>query len=510
MLAQLKALLVVLALATAIFVIAKPVWLRFTKPEDFARRRMVWYLLTIVGFASTSFWLYAVIAAPVIWWAAKKDSTPLALFLFLVFVVPPVSKAIPVVGIKQLFDMSNWRLLVLVILLPPVLLRLQAAGHGEPLRLSLMDLLLLLFGALQLVLFMPYESLTNTMRRGFLFVLDTYLVFFAFSRLLSSRRALTDAMGALCLSACIMALLGVFESLRSWLLYTGIAEMWGDVNEFAWLLRGDSLRAQVATGHAITFGYMMALAIGCWMYLKELKPAAWAVVSVFGLMMAGLLVSYSRGAWVMAALMPLIFMALGSGNAANLAKGLVVLAVVAAAVMASPLGSTIAENLPFIGTQDQGTVEYRQQLAETSWTLIKQNPLLGNPFVLINMEELRQNQGIIDIVNAYLQVALFYGLVGAGLFVGVYLAALQKAHVRLRAARASQDTQLLQLGACLIACMVANLVFIGTAGHSWLQWAVAGLLASYASLQPESNPVPEQANPDSMPLQPGLRRKSAA
>ena len=494
MLGQLKALLIVLVLATVIFVLAKPVCLRFTQPEDFARRRMVWYVLTTCAFMSPSFWLYFVIAAPLVGWAAKKDSTPLALFLFLVFVVPPVSKDIPVVGINQLFTMSNWRLLVFVILIPPIIARLQAAGR-EPLRLGSMDYLLLLFGALQLYLLMPYESPTHTMRRGFLFVLDTYLVFFAFSRLLRSSRALTDAMGALCLSGCVMALVGVFESLRGWLLYVGIAEVWGDANELAWLLRGESLRAQAATGHAISFGYMTALAIGCWVYLNGLRPAKWAGAAVFGLLAAGLLVSYSRGAWVMAALVPLIFVALGSSSATNLGKGLIVLAAVGAAIIATPLGSTVVENLPFIGTKEQGTVEYRQQLAEVSWTLIKQNPLFGNPFVLLNMEELRQGQGIIDLVNAYAQVALFYGLVGLTLFVGVYLVALQKAYFRLRAARASDDKHLLELGACLIACMLANLVFIGASGHGWLQWVVAGLLGSYASLQREQSAMlPEPAN----------------
>ena len=489
MLAQLKALVVVLLLATVIFVLAKPVCLRFTKPEDFARRRAVWYLLTITAFISPSFWIYLAIAAPVTGWAAKRDSTPLALFLFFVFVIPPVSKDIPVAGISQLFAISNWRLLVFVILIPSILSRLQSAGRGERLRPSSMDVLLLLFGALQLVLLMPYESLTNTMRRGFLFLIDTYLVYFAFSRLLLSRQALTDAMGALCLSVCIMALVGVFESLRGWLLYIGIAEVWGDANEFAWLLRGESLRAQAAAGHAIPFGYMIALAIGCWIYLNGLRPATWVSASVFGLLAAGLLVSYSRSAWVMAALVPLIFVALGSGNATNLGKGLIVLAAVGATIIATPLGSTILENLPFIGTKEQETVEYRQQLAEVSWTLIKQNPMFGNPFVLLNMEELRQGQGIIDLVNGYAQVALFYGLVGVALFVGVYLAALHKAYLRLRVARASEDKQLLELGACLIACMVANLFIIGASGHSCLQWVVAALLASYASLQPDTGPV---------------------
>lgn len=489
MLLQLKALVVVLALATVVFMLAKPVCLRFTAPEDFARRRLVWYVLTITGFMSPSFWLYVLIAAPMLAWAAKKDSTPVAIFLLFIFVIPTVTVEIPSIGIKRLFDLNNWRLLGLVVLLPAVVARLQDRTPGQPLRLSSMDVLLLLYGALQLVLFMPYESLTNTARRGFLFMLDTYLVFFACSRLLTSRRSLGDAMGALCLSAAIMAPMAVFESIRFWLLYLEIADRWGDPNVFGWLMRGSSLRSMVSTGHAITLGYMMAMAMGCWLYLKSSQSGKWTNLGVLFLLSCGLVFSYSRGAWLAAVLVGVIFVVLGSVNTAKFAKQVALLVAVTAGFLSTPLGSSLAESLPFMGSQNQDTVEYRQQLAETSWALIQQNPLLGNPFVLLQMEDLRQGQGIIDIVNAYAQVALFYGLVGLALYAGVSLISLLRSYALLRRSRASRDIQLVAFGAALIACSLSNLFFMATAGQSWLQWVLAGLLAAYASLVPSTEPA---------------------
>ena len=80
-----------------------------------------------------------------------------------------------------------------------------------PFRLSSLDLILLAYGLYQLVLFIPYESLTNTMRRGFLFLLDTYLVYFAFSRLLRDRQQLADTMGGLCLAAALFAPMAIFD-----------------------------------------------------------------------------------------------------------------------------------------------------------------------------------------------------------------------------------------------------------------------------------------------------------
>ena len=484
MLFQLKSLAVVLTLATVVFMLAKPVCLRFTAPEDFERRRMVWYVLTITGFLSPSFWVYVAVAAPLLAWVAKKDSTPIAVFLFFIFVVPTVALEIPIVGIKRIFDLNNWRILCLVVLLPAVVARLQKSAAGQPMRLNTMDVLLLLYGALQLLLFMPYESLTNTARRGFLFLLDTYLVFFACSRLLTNKDRLGDAMGALCLSAAIMAPMAAFESTRFWLLYLEIAERWGDPNVFGWLMRGDSLRSMVSTGHSITLGYMMAMALGCWMYLKTLQSGAWGNRGVLMLLTAGLVFSYARGAWLAGVLACVIFVVLGSSNLAKFSKQVALLAAMTAAFLATPVGSSLADSLPFIGSQNQGTVEYRQQIAETSWALIQQNPLLGNPFVLLQMEDLRQGQGIIDIVNAYAQVALFYGLIGLSLYVGVSLISLLRSYSLVRRARANQDMQMVALGAALIGCSLSNLFFMATAGQSWLQWVLAGLLAAYANLVP--------------------------
>src|SRR5205085_9235719 len=115
-----------------------------------------------------------------------------------------------------------------------------------------LDVVLLAYGVLQLVLFVPYESSTNTLRRAFLFLLDSFLVYFAFSRLFEQRRNLADAMAALCLSAAIFAPIALFETGRGWLLYTGISDAWGNPNVYSWLFRGDYLRAQAAAGHSIT------------------------------------------------------------------------------------------------------------------------------------------------------------------------------------------------------------------------------------------------------------------
>lgn len=484
LLTNIKALLIILVLATGVFVVVRPIFLRFTAPEDFDRRRMVWYVLTIVAFLSPSFWLWVLVAIPLVAWAARKDATPVALYLLLLFVIPPAPIEIPVVGINRLFALNNQILLALVVLLPAVWTRVLGRGRGEPLRFGWVDALLIAYGLLQLALVFPYEAATNTMRRGFLFLVTTYLVYFAFSRLLQDRRKMADAMGALCLAAAVYAPIAAFESLRGWLVYGGVSEVWDQPTRFTYLYRGDVLRPQVATGHSITLGYVYMLAIGFWLYLRSTQIAKGANVRAFGLLLMGLLFAYSRGPWFAAAILALIFFALESRNARQLLKAVLVLIGIGAAVLATPFGTTIVETLPFVGTLNQEAVTQRQQLAEVSWRLIQLHPFLGDPFVMLQMEELRSGEGgIIDLVNAYAQVALFYGLVGLALFGGVYVVSTYRAYGALKRLQAAGDDDMVRLGASLIACMLASLALMATSGHVWLEWVSPALLVSYANLQ---------------------------
>jgi O-Antigen ligase len=490
MLANIKALVVVVTVAAIVFALAKPICSRFMAPEEFMRRQIVWFVLTIAAFLSPSFWIFALIAAPTMAIAAQRDSNPLALYMLLIFAIPPVTIQIPTIGIGQLFDMTHVRLMNLVILLPFAWQRLQASKRpNEGSSLAVPDALLLIFCVWQLILLMPYESATHSARRAFLMFLDTWIVYYAFSRMGGTRKHFSDALATLCLSAAVCAPLAVFESHRQWLLFTGIPAAWGSPNVFAWLFRGDNLRAQVSTGHALALGYLLAMAIGGWMYLKSARMPRTAVASVSALLLIGLLHSFSRGPWLTAALAAIVYLALAPQGTTNLMKTLLGGAVLCCVMALTPMGQEIFQSLPFVGSAEQENVAYRQQLAETSWMLIQQNPWIGNPFVLLQMEELRQGQGIIDLVNGYATVALFYGLVGLAMYLGVFIVVLSKGLAGYKQACKARDTDMALLGAVLFACLIANLFYMATAGLFWMQWLWTGILAGYAVLQASREPA---------------------
>ena len=111
------------------------------------------------------------------------------------------------------------------------------------------------------------------------------------------------------------------------------------------------------------------------------------------------------------------------------------------------------------------------------------------------MEQFRTGEGIIDIVNTYAVVALSYGLVGMGLFVGVFLAAIWGTFKVVRKYSTS-DPDAARMGVALIACLVGTLVVIGTTSflHAmpYMVFAMTGLAFAYvrsAVEEPATGPV---------------------
>ena len=484
MLTNLKALLVILPVAFAVFSFLRPLCLKFMAEADFLRRRNLWFALTGVAFLSPSFWLFALIAIPLVASAAAKDKNPVALYLVLLQVIPPFGLQLPVVGINQLFELNSYRILAFALLIP-ALFRLSRERSERKTRLHRsLDYFILAYAVLQIILLMPYESVTNTLRRAFLFGIDTLALYFAASRLCRNRRSIEEVLACFCLACAIYAPLAVFESLRGWQLYGGLREQWIATEDiaFSYLLRGETLRALVSSGHPLALGYMMSMAFGFWLYLQSRLNSTSATWLGAGCFWAGLLGAYSRGPWLVAALVFFVFLSLGPQGASRFVKAVVAATIIGALVLISPIGDRVIDNLPFVGTVDSENVSYRQRFAEISWRLIQANPLFGDPNILLYLEDLRQGQGIVDFINSYATIAMYYGLVGLLLFLGPYLSGMWKMFF-LRRRLASIDPAASLMGTALLACMTGTLFMMGTGSFGTslekLYYVFAGLTAAY-------------------------------
>lgn len=483
MLDGLKSLVVVLTLALIVFALAKPICLRFMSEDDFARRRMVWVILTAAAFLSPNIWIFAAVALPLVYWAGLQDPHPTALYL-IVFITAPFARVpIPLPLVNLLFDLTPFRIFSIALLVPAAIRMIRSVQANRP-GLAKVDLALIAFGLLQLVMYVPYESLTNTARRAVLFVIDTYVLYYVFSRGASNRAALRDTLASFWLACVVLVPIVLFEAARSWLLYTNIPGRWGDPNTLSWLFRDGVLRAQGPAGHSLTMGISLATAFGFWLYLggHQSKRVLWIV----GLAIwAGLFATFSRAPWVVAAVILLTYVLLSPTGRRNIVGVIIGVAAAVAGLSTTSFGARIIATLPFVGTKDQGNVDYRQQVAEVSWRLIKQNPWFGDIFAARYMEELRQGQGIIDIVNTYASMAVFYGLVGATLFAACFAyPALRSAMTMWAARKGSQDDA--DLGAMLTVSMLGTMLMMATASFigtfEQIAWVLAGLCSAYPAV----------------------------
>ena len=487
-----KAMIVVMVVTTIMFGLAKPLFTRFMTPQDYGRRRNAWLALTLAAFLLPNFWWFALVAAVVTGYCVAKESNPVALYLFLLLVVPPLRDEIPTLGlVNQFFDMNIFRLLSLTVLLPTAIMLSKNLPPKDPWspvalrRLQAADFILLSYVALQIILMLPYESVTATMRRCLLAVIDVVLPYFVVSRACRNKNKIIEAMAAFALAALVVAPLALFEMERGWLLYAGLEERWSSPHLIGYLRRGDYLRALVTAGHPIVLGYAMAVAIGFWMYLQtRVSPRGPRWVTMLTLI-AGLIATLSRGPWAGAAVVVLLFLALTPRATTRFEMGILVTVAVGAFAFSTPFGEKIASQLPFIGSTGVDSVIYRVRLAEASWNLIMQNPVFGSPYFLSYLEEFRQGEGIIDLVNVYAAQALSYGLVGLGLFASFFVVTAGRCFRQVRRF-APIDIDSAALGAALLACIGGALVILAVASNylsvTYIYWSLAGLAFAYSRL----------------------------
>jgi hypothetical protein len=173
---NLKELIVVLAISSLVFWLARSIAPLFFTSEDFTRRRNVWYVLTVAAFLSPSFWLFAVVAIPIITIAGRKDSNPSAFYLMLLQVIPPIDVPIPMIGMAYLFKINNYLLLSFCVMTPAAIRIIRSKDKVGVSRLGRMDYCLLGYGLLTAILYIHTQtpdgdlypsSITESLRRGF-------------------------------------------------------------------------------------------------------------------------------------------------------------------------------------------------------------------------------------------------------------------------------------------------------------------------------------------------------
>lgn len=484
----LRDLAVISILAGLVFFAARVPVTAIMPKDDFIRRRNAWLLLTVASFLISNFWLFALAAAFFIHRAARQDGNRMAVFYFLIFAVPAAQTQIPGFGvINYLFAIDYLRLLILVVLLP-LWIRLSSRADITPFGRTGADKLLLAFMLLATGLQLRETSFTDTLRYGFNLFVDIFLPYYAASRSLRTMQDFRDAMLAFAVAAMVLAAIAVVETLTFHLFYRPPMDRMGLSWSFLnYLPRNSMLRSAGSTGHPIALGYVMAMAIGFLMFAGHgLRPKA--RLRGMATLVAGFIAPFSRGPWIGGATLLASFIFTGSRPVGRLLKITLMSILAIAVVSVLPGGHVVTDLLPFIGNTDEVNVQHRENLVDAAYVVVLRNPLFGS----VNFGAAPEIQalllgGIIDIVNTYVLLALEIGLVGMGLFAGVFVIAALAVR---KALRKLPDTAVEErlLGRVLLSSLLATMVIIFTTSSITvipvIYWSLAGMAVAYARAVP--------------------------
>lgn len=472
-------------------------WLGKTRGRQF---RNLWIVLTITAFVAGNFWIYALIATIVLISRRLTPADALAVYWLLLFVVPAAGTDIPGFGVvNYVFTMTHPRLLSLVLLLPAALV---LSRRSDTLRWggSAPDKLLLAYLVLVGVLQLREANVTSSLRGGFYLVIDVFLPYYVASRALQRTEDFKRAAACFILAATLLGGLAVFETLRHWNLYQAMTMALGlDWGFQGYLAREGLIRASGSVGQAIVLGYVMAVGLGMWLFAHGgPRLSGRSVLPALG-MASGLIAALSRGPWVGTAVILLAYVVTGPKAASRTA--LLALGGVASLALL-PLfefGKKVLSLLPFIGTVEVENVTYRQQLFDNAMVVIQRNLWLGSVDYLQTpeMQRMIQGQGIIDIVNSYVAVALNHGLVGLVLFTSFFGSVVwQLWRCQRRLALADERRT---LGRAWLATLLGILVMIATVSGitviPLVYWSVAGVGLAYVSMVRRETALRRQAHP---------------
>jgi O-antigen ligase len=245
--------------------------------------------------------------------------------------------------------------------------------------------------------------------------------------------------------------------------------------------------------------------MGFWLFLQKFLVYRSQRLGGLALLILGLLAAYSRGPWYGAVCVYFAFAALSPGAFAKLLKAALAAILIAIGIYFSPYGAKVLAVLPVFGGQvDSADIDYRSRLLTRTWEIVRDHPLLGDQHALLRMQDLRQGQGIIDLINTYAGVLVGNGFIGLFLFLSFILIALLKSISARRPFR-KPDPEFAAIGSCIAACVIGMLLMLengsfGT-GPKSLFYVLAGLAVAYAAVA--------KINPSSLSDPQTSKRKSA-
>ena len=392
-------------------------------------------LATLVVFLGHSVMLYAIGIGVVALFAQNSLGGgirgKLAAYMLLIMVLPPLTWQVGGIGdINYLLGLNGPRILALVLLAGPAMtLVVDRRQKREP-WVAPLDLAVVAYQLLKIMLMVPHTTATGLLRMAVEGTLDILLPYYVASRAIRTETDLKFHLSHLALGFVFAAVVGCGEYLANRNFYSELQWLYG----YKWaltmtLMRGDHLRVQAATPTPIVLAFEMIFALGVWSYLRGHAWRRWPVLAVYALLGGCLVFTFSRGPWIGCLIFGLCLLGLRRLSVRTfvtlflltLATGIVMKTVGADQIFINGLSLIFGSS-----DADLSSINYRNELLDTALALLRQSPWLGVPDYASQMQALRQGEGIIDLVNSYIAIALDAGVIGLAIYMLPYVLAFRR------------------------------------------------------------------------------------
>lgn len=427
-------------------------------------------------------------------WLGKEGVGRLPTYALLCCISPAITVEIEHIGpLNDLIFMTSFRMLALVLLLPEaVRLISRRETIKTPPWLRLCDVLTVTYVLFWLMRHFAVSSMSVIGRDLIGQMLDSLLPYYVLSRACVRFDVRQRFLAFLLAGVVYEAFVGIAESVSRHYLYAQLEWLYGaDWGQSTGLFRGSWLRVEAAFPGPLVMAVLMLFGIGLWFVLKKPEKNRAYLVLLVGIV-AALLATYGRGPILAGTALFLSVALLRRMSAKKYLVMMVGMTILISCLWQAGLGERVIALVSSISAGDETAdfnVRYRQELLTTSLALLQQSPWFGVPNFVEQMANLRQGDGIIDLVNTYLVVALDSGLFGIALVFTPYALTLWR-----EAGRFGQGAELRREGLPWIALTAGVMIAIFTVSpisivQPILVWTVAIALArlqdSQGSLEPQ-------------------------
>lgn len=325
---------------------------------------------------------------------------------------------------------------------------------------------------LPIVIFLFLEAIqarggnaTSILRSETNVFLSYLLPYFVVSRSFARPEDLRRTLLAIGFIAFALSGIAIYESQRGVLLYNivsqrlGIAELLSSYSH----QRGGRLRATASFVEATSFGAFLSTAFIALLPLRDtFRTKRYRFIGFLGVF-AGIYMANTRAALLGLVIGILTYDVFRKNYRGFFRNIFLIGAVVVAALTVAQFSDQMAARLGLAGDSASNT-DYRQLLMTRGWEEIKKHPVLGvSPIeAYSSLADLRQGEGIVDFVNAYIYYGLTAGIGGMiALLLGFLLLPLRLTSVRRRIGRLPLGRQ---IGAAIFAICIYYAVAAGTSG----------------------------------------------